>query len=443
MSFSSNCQYCSTVLKKTFIFCPSCGSKISKEINYTFFTFIFILISFSIVLLILYFQPKLDDVTQLQEKLLESFSANSTEDENKIIHIITSTIEPTSLPVSNPISSNIIQDNKVKDNTNSTAEIIDEIWDKNELYKLKLFALELINKERIKHGVDRIELGQNDAAQIHAEDARKYEHWSNWTMSGEKPYQIYSRTGGNSIISENSSFIGWTKEDREKENCSTLFIICEKINPKEGIKELTLDMIYDDLICCDNGHRDNLLDPSHLKVNIGIAVDPKNWFLTYYQHFEGGHFVAEEFPLFIKDENIKNIKYQNTLKFKIKNLTKEYKFIDSSIRVFFDPMPKSVKNSSGKHPNKFEYYCVGGGYSVAGCDDDRDLFVDIIKPGYIADSNKDIHAFLWWETDDFLEVEVEFWDIEIKPGIYTIIIFGENLRTGISDQLIELSVIKE
>ncbi|MFL2653828.1 MAG: CAP domain-containing protein [Dehalococcoidia bacterium] len=430
MFFKQNCRYCSTQIEKTFKFCYSCGSRIEKEKKNKFI--LFLVYSLLIFIPILFFIYFLLPIKITLVKSSESKTSNSNEKFNYLVTPTSISATATSIP---PI--------KAKEIEKTPHESIDEKWDKNEVNELSLYALEIINKERIKHGVTPVELGENEAAQIHAEDARKYEYLSHWMMSGEKPYQIYSRTGGDSMISENASFFGWTQEDRNKENCSSIFMVCEKINPKEAIKELTLDMVYDDLICCDNGHRDNLLDPSHLKVNIGIAVDPKNWFLTYYQHFEGGHFVAEEFPVFIKDENIINNKYQNTLKFKIKNLTKEYKFIDSTIRVFFDPMPVSVENSSGKHPNKFEYYCVGGGYSVAGCDDDRDLFVDIIKPGYILQSNKDVHASLWWQKDDFLEVEVEFWDREIKPGIYTIIVFGEHLESERSDQLIELSIKKK
>jgi hypothetical protein len=42
--------------------------------------------------------------------------------------------------------------------------------------------------------------------------------------------------------------------------------------------------MYDDEECCNNGHRDNILDPHHTHVSLGIAYD--DYYFAYVQNFE-------------------------------------------------------------------------------------------------------------------------------------------------------------
>ena len=82
----------------------------------------------------------------------------------------------------------------------------EELVNKN--IDLKLKTLELVNEVRLKNGLNALILGSNPAAQIHAEDAIKYGYGSHWMANGEKPYMVYSRTGGDSYARENVSSRG-------------------------------------------------------------------------------------------------------------------------------------------------------------------------------------------------------------------------------------------
>lgn len=45
------------------------------------------------------------------------------------------------------------------------------------------------------------------------------------------------------------------------------------INVTKAIASMEYSMMYNDSICCNNGHRDNILNPSHNYVNIGVAFN--------------------------------------------------------------------------------------------------------------------------------------------------------------------------
>ena len=67
----------------------------------------------------------------------------------------------------------------------------------------KRYMLELINAERKKAGVPPVELGDNIAAQLHAESALDNCFSSHWGIDGLKPYMRYSLAGGYQSNGEN------------------------------------------------------------------------------------------------------------------------------------------------------------------------------------------------------------------------------------------------
>jgi len=307
------------------------------------------------------------------------------------------------------------------------------------------YALLLINEDRSKKNLPPLILGNNRAAQIHAEDATKHGYVSHWMMNGEKPYQVYSRLGGNSYISENIAGDGWWDGEWEKQNCDSFSINCTLPIIEETIKDAQFDFMYNDLICCNNGHRDNILNPAHRKVNIGISIDKDLRFVSYVQHFEGGHFIA------INKPNLSD----NILDFRIQNITKEYNFSDTPILIYFDPLPSYLGTEKGNHPQKFNEYCIGGGYSLESCKTEKYLFAQILQPLSGNEFYEDLEpnhiiANKWLQSKDFLDVSVDFSQFndirnvkKIPPGVYTVIIFGDHIGFGRSDVLIELSVIQE
>ena len=63
--------------------------------------------------------------------------------------------------------------------------------------------LQLINEERVRAGVAPVVLGDNIAAQLHAESALENCFSSHWGINGLKPYMRYSLAGGYQSNAEN------------------------------------------------------------------------------------------------------------------------------------------------------------------------------------------------------------------------------------------------
>lgn len=114
----------------------------------------------------------------------------------------------------------------------------------------------------MNYGLSNVSLSSIKSAQGHAEDMLKHHYLSHWDTSGYKPYMRYTLAEGKGFIAEN--------------------VACHlgnyPINPKEILKQLESNMMYKDWMW-DWGHRDNILDPFHNKVSIGIAYDEFNYIL--------------------------------------------------------------------------------------------------------------------------------------------------------------------
>ena len=147
------------------------------------------------------------------------------------------------------------------------------------LESLKLYAVDLINVDRDKHGVQAVRLGTNASAQIHAEDALTNGYLvGHWTAGGRKPYMLYRQAGGTGIVAENAAGSGFSLA-----KCQKPRVVCGLIDAEADITDHQWGMMYDDAHA-DWGHRDTIISPNYDTVNIGIAFDDHR--LAFYQHFE-------------------------------------------------------------------------------------------------------------------------------------------------------------
>ena len=146
--------------------------------------------------------------------------------------------------------------------------------------KEKELMLELINRERTKAGLSPVELGTNLAAQIHAESSLENCTSSHWGVDGLKPYMRYSLAGGYQSNGENGHGLDYCITGREKYRAIS--------NIEGEIREAMSGWMR------SPGHRSNILDKWHKKVNIGLAWDRYN--IVAYQHFEGDHVRYEALP---------------------------------------------------------------------------------------------------------------------------------------------------
>ncbi len=122
------------------------------------------------------------------------------------------------------------QEDRLLDAQNPETQIIDSVEDVNtdkidhsKNYSISLienvtkptyeelinYALNLINEDRAKHGLAPVSLGNNIAAQKHAEDMLKYRYISHWDSEGYKPYMRYTEYNGRGEVSENASISGY------------------------------------------------------------------------------------------------------------------------------------------------------------------------------------------------------------------------------------------
>ena len=144
----------------------------------------------------------------------------------------------------------------------------------------KTYMLELINTERAKAGLDPVVLGDNIAAQLHAEAALENCFASHWGVDGLKPYMRYSLAGGYQSNGENGHGSDYCIKSSER------------YAPLGSIESEIRDAI--DGWMSSPGHRRNILGKWHKKVNIGFAWDEYN--ILAYQHFEGDYVEYDELP---------------------------------------------------------------------------------------------------------------------------------------------------
>ena len=140
--------------------------------------------------------------------------------------------------------------------------------------------LELINDERARAGVAPVVLGDNNAAQLHAESSLANCFVSHWGVDGLKPYMRYGLAGGHQSNGENA--LGTDYCITATDGYRAIGSIKEEI--RDGM-ELWMDSL---------GHRDNILNPWHKRVNIGLAWDTYNFRAV--QHFEGDYVEYDQIP---------------------------------------------------------------------------------------------------------------------------------------------------
>lgn len=136
----------------------------------------------------------------------------------------------------------------------STTTIKQESVPQNQTYA---YALSVINKDRAQFGLANVSISNITSGQQHADSMMQHAYFSHWDTYGMKPYMRYTLVGGRGAVDENVAFIY---------NSSG-------INVLEAIKEMEYSMMYNDSACCNNGHRDNILTPSHNQVSIGVAYN--------------------------------------------------------------------------------------------------------------------------------------------------------------------------
>ena len=145
---------------------------------------------------------------------------------------------------------------------------------------LKRLMLQLINAERAAVGLMPVALGENAAAQLHAEASLRGCFSSHWGLDGLKPYMRYSLTGGYQANAENASGLGYCITDADS--------YAKIRSVEQEVREAMAGWME------SPGHLSTILDPWHRAVNIGLAWD--RFTFVAIQHFEGGYVEYQLLP---------------------------------------------------------------------------------------------------------------------------------------------------
>ena len=264
------------------------------------------------------------------------------------------------------------------------------------------YALKKINEDRMKFNLPPVELSQNKAAQIHAEDLfkTKYPHPTHWTTDGMKPYMKYSTYNGIAYVKQNVAIRGYDNATIEK--CKNDTFSCDKLNPYTEINNAEWKMVYNDTICCKDSHKNNILDKYHTHVSLGIVYD--DYYFAFAQNFENNYIQFSK-PLRQDDGHIQISGMQ------LKNNNNNT--LDS-IGVYYDERPSHLIYEENKDKGSYEL----GKFTAS-----------VVKPPpflfhYEQPSNYTlIQADKWSQKDQLIDVSFDLSSILKKKGVYTIVIY--------------------
>ncbi|MDE1849582.1 MAG: CAP domain-containing protein [Candidatus Micrarchaeota archaeon] len=141
--------------------------------------------------------------------------------------------------------------------------------------QLYAYALSLINKDRNSFGLQNVTLSSESSGQQHSDSMLRYGYFSHWDTYGMKPYMRYTLLGGRGAVSENIAY-----EEQAYRACIIVCYTKGSINYTKALYDMEYSMMYNDSACCNNGHRNNILDPNHNQVAIGIAYNSSTIYFT-------------------------------------------------------------------------------------------------------------------------------------------------------------------
>ncbi len=271
---------------------------------------------------------------------------------------------------------------------------------------LASYALAQINADRAANGTGPVTLVFDQAAQQHADSMLYYGYFSHFDTQGYKPYMRYSLLGGLGADFENVAFFSYS-----------LPHYLSTSSVENSIQTLEHSMVYDDVSCCNNGHRDNILDPMHNQVAIGVAYNSTNVYFD--EEFEN---VYVNLNVSVSSSSSSNPYYVTMTGSPTRSFS-----VPSSVFVAFDPTPAAqtpAQLNNGPH----EY---GPGTLEGGVLPKDSLFGTC--PQFT--SGTTVCADRWVFTSTSVEVAFSLQDFvkSYGPGVYTLyLVLGSSTNSAIT-----------
>ena len=177
------------------------------------------------------------------------------------------------------------------------------------------YMLELVNAERISRGIPPVKLGENRAAQLHAEAGLEGCYSGHWDRWGLKPNHRYTLAGGTGAESENVS---------GRDTCIREGDGYRKLGPLRDEVRSTVNRLMN-----SRGHRGTMLNPTHTVLNVGIAHDDYN--VNMVQQFSSDYVTYQRVPELNED---------GILRFQASAKQATFDIGDfANILVYYDPPP--------------------------------------------------------------------------------------------------------
>jgi hypothetical protein len=283
--------------------------------------------------------------------------------------------------------------------------------DTSDLKILKNYALFKINSDRLSMGLNPVSQSDNQAAQYHAAEILQSEFLSHWSKNGLKPYMLYSLYNGTGYIQQNIGQISYINTDDALKGitsytfCTTnAKLYCEPLDPFDAIDKLENSMMHSDLLCCKDGHKNNILDKLHTNVSIGIAFN--EYFFVLVQNFENNYLRY-------------NFSHENDeFQLKAKMLDPKKNLELSHISLYFDSLPSVTDYEMNK--NKLNYSMGNLGLIVS---KPLEFYEQYVQP----ENYRIIEAENWDVYNGSINVSFNLPDdLEINDRLVTMVMYADN-----------------
>jgi uncharacterized protein YkwD len=248
------------------------------------------------------------------------------------------------------------------------------------LGEMRAYALSEINVERSKARLRNVTLSPIDCAQSHADEMIQSKYLSHWGLDGLKPYMRYTSAGGRGSVAENVAYISSTGT----------------LDAYYSIHKLNWDMVYNDS-GSNWGHRDNLLNPKHNRVSIGVAFDGST--LSLVQDFEDYYFTEAEVK---QSGSAVRLTYTSTIS----------GWEPEQVGVYYDSLPQLLTKEQLSNPP------YNGSYDAG------DLVGGVVPKGYHLNQGVTVNASSWSTSGSTFNTSFDLGKIFSSRGVgvYTLYI---------------------
>jgi uncharacterized protein YkwD len=254
------------------------------------------------------------------------------------------------------------------------------------------YALSLINSDRKANGLQNVSLSQVSSAQNHADDMLRNDFFSHWGTDGSKPYMRYTLAGGKGAVAENiATFTRGAPWDL-----------------KAALNNLESNMMNNDA-ASNWGHRDNILNPFHNEVSIGVSYGSGQAYLV--QDFIDYYVQWSTFTVTQSGVSL------------VGSLSKPMSL--NQVNIFYDAQPSNLTNDQLENPPYNGTYTQGTFVGMA------------LPPNYQSQQGITITAQTWVQSGLLFEIR-----FDLSPafnahgiGVYTIY-----LQTADQDSLTSYSI---